>query len=175
MQKKYTLLTTVGIISRLAYLSTILDSILAGRRIICKRWQRFGSRPPVCTNTADQSCIFCTLHTLSCQVPTLHFSQHDVCPQSLAVLSKELPGSSESCHASRIYVPQLVHANWLLKGVCLCCLGEDYLAYNKRRWGSDSWTQALRREGRPDGAAFKCWQWWPATLQVTFERRGRRT
>lgn len=23
--------------------------------------------------------------------------------------------------------------------------GEDYLAYNQRRWGSDSWTQSLRR------------------------------
>ena len=38
-------------------------------------------------------------------------------------------------------------------------------AYCRRRWGSSSWTQHLRREGRKDGAAFAKWQWWPHTLR----------
>eukprot|EP00887_Chlorella_sp_A99_P006442 scaffold3.g6442.t1 len=44
--------------------------------------------------------------------------------------------------------------------------GEDYLAYNERRWGGDGWTADLRRSGGPDGAAFADWRWWPSTLQA---------
>lgn len=44
--------------------------------------------------------------------------------------------------------------------------GEEYLAYNQRRWGGDGWTQSLRRSGKPDGTAFSDWKWWPNTLQV---------
>ncbi|CAL5229761.1 g13145 [Coccomyxa viridis] len=43
--------------------------------------------------------------------------------------------------------------------------GEDYMAYNRRRWGSDGWTRALKESGRPDGANFANWQTWPNTLQ----------
>ena len=32
--------------------------------------------------------------------------------------------------------------------------GEDYLAYNRRRWGSDGWTHSLRAKGRRVGAPF---------------------
>lgn len=44
--------------------------------------------------------------------------------------------------------------------------GEEYLAYNRRRWGGDGWTQDLRRSGRPDGATFADWRWWPASLHA---------
>lgn len=44
--------------------------------------------------------------------------------------------------------------------------GEDFAAYNLRRWGSDSssWTESLRRSGAPDGASFSNWKTWPNTL-----------
>ncbi|CAL8469539.1 g9080 [Coccomyxa elongata] len=56
--------------------------------------------------------------------------------------------------------------------------GEEYLTYNKRRWGTDSWTQSLRRSGLPDGAIFKDWKWWPHTLKahrlvLLAEQKGR--
>ena len=35
--------------------------------------------------------------------------------------------------------------------------GEPYLAYNKRRWGSDGWVAGMKSEGRGDGALFKRW------------------
>ena len=43
--------------------------------------------------------------------------------------------------------------------------GEDYQAYNERRWGSDGWTSSLRRKGREVGARFDNWVTWPNTLQ----------
>lgn len=42
--------------------------------------------------------------------------------------------------------------------------GEEYLAYNKRRWGGDGWTYDLRRRGAEAGAPFSNWRWWPNTL-----------
>ena len=42
--------------------------------------------------------------------------------------------------------------------------GEDYLAYNKRRWGSDGWTIQLREIGKKYEANFKNWKIWPNTL-----------
>lgn len=44
--------------------------------------------------------------------------------------------------------------------------GEDYLSYNRRRWGSDSWTQSLRRDGKKIGANFADWKWWPNTQKA---------
>ena len=44
--------------------------------------------------------------------------------------------------------------------------GEEYLAYNRRRWGGDGWTQSLRRDGRKIGANFADWKWWPNTLKA---------
>ncbi|PRW59910.1 DSBA family thioredoxin domain containing [Chlorella sorokiniana] len=43
--------------------------------------------------------------------------------------------------------------------------GEEYLAYNVRRWGCDGWCHDLRRSGRPDGALFSDWKWWPASAK----------
>lgn len=43
--------------------------------------------------------------------------------------------------------------------------GEEYLAYNVRRWGGDGWCHDLRRSGRPDGALFANWRWWPASAK----------
>ena len=40
------------------------------------------------------------------------------------------------------------------------------MAYNKRRWGSDSWTAQLKRAGKPDGAIFADWRTWPNTLHA---------
>lgn len=44
--------------------------------------------------------------------------------------------------------------------------GEEYLAYNERRWGSDGWCTGLRRAGRPDGAPFSNWRWWPNSVKA---------
>lgn len=44
--------------------------------------------------------------------------------------------------------------------------GEDYLAYNERRWGSDGWTGALRRSGARNGLKFADWRWWPNTMHA---------
>eukprot|EP00438_Fugacium_kawagutii_P001115 Skav218106 [mRNA] locus=scaffold759:89338:89910:- [translate_table: standard] len=44
--------------------------------------------------------------------------------------------------------------------------GEEYLAYNKRRWGGDGWTYSLREQGRRVGAPFENWKWWPNTLKA---------
>lgn len=43
--------------------------------------------------------------------------------------------------------------------------GEEFEAYNRRRWGSSGWTNHLRREGKKDGANFANWKWWPNTLK----------
>ena len=42
--------------------------------------------------------------------------------------------------------------------------GEEYLAYNKRRWGNDNWTYQLRKIGKQYGANFENWKIWPNTL-----------
>lgn len=42
--------------------------------------------------------------------------------------------------------------------------GEDYVAYNTRRWGSDGWTRSLRKAGQQDGLEFKNWKTWPNSL-----------
>eukprot|EP00274_Cyanoptyche_gloeocystis_P004119 CAMPEP_0196655544 /NCGR_PEP_ID=MMETSP1086-20130531/5304_1 /TAXON_ID=77921 /ORGANISM="Cyanoptyche gloeocystis , Strain SAG4.97" /LENGTH=227 /DNA_ID=CAMNT_0041987913 /DNA_START=1 /DNA_END=685 /DNA_ORIENTATION=+ len=42
--------------------------------------------------------------------------------------------------------------------------GEEYLAYNRRRWGGDGWTHDLRSAGRAVGCPFANWKTWPHTL-----------
>ncbi|KAL7714868.1 DSBA-like thioredoxin domain-containing protein [Entamoeba marina] len=42
--------------------------------------------------------------------------------------------------------------------------GEEYLAYNVRRWGSDGWTYSMKREAIPDGCKFQNWKYWPYSL-----------
>lgn len=44
--------------------------------------------------------------------------------------------------------------------------GEDYKAYNRRRWGGDGWTRSLRAKGRAVGAPFANWQTWPHTMRA---------
>ena len=44
--------------------------------------------------------------------------------------------------------------------------GEDYLAYNQRRWGGDGWTRSLRASGARDGVEFAKWVTWPNTLHA---------
>jgi len=45
--------------------------------------------------------------------------------------------------------------------------GEEFEAYNIRRWGSSSWTNNLKNEGRKNGtgANFSNWKWWPNTMK----------
>ena len=43
-------------------------------------------------------------------------------------------------------------------------MGEEYLAYNKRRWGGDGWTHDLREAGKKVGCNFANWKTWPNTL-----------
>lgn len=42
--------------------------------------------------------------------------------------------------------------------------GEEYAAYNRRRWGSDGWTFPLRQMGAEAGASFRSWRWWPVAM-----------
>jgi predicted DsbA family dithiol-disulfide isomerase len=42
--------------------------------------------------------------------------------------------------------------------------GEEYLSYNKRRWGNDNWTHQLKSMGKKYGAYFSNWKIWPNTL-----------
>jgi len=44
--------------------------------------------------------------------------------------------------------------------------GEEFEAYNQRRWGSSGWTNHLKSEGRKDGANFANWNWWPNTMKA---------
>ncbi|KAL7541728.1 hypothetical protein ACHAXR_011160 [Thalassiosira sp. AJA248-18] len=44
--------------------------------------------------------------------------------------------------------------------------GEEFEAYNIRRWGSSGWTQGLKRSGRKVGANFNNWVTWPNTLKA---------
>lgn len=44
--------------------------------------------------------------------------------------------------------------------------GEEFEAYNIRRWGSSGWTQGLKRSGRKVGANFNHWVTWPNTLKA---------
>lgn len=44
--------------------------------------------------------------------------------------------------------------------------GEDFEAYNRRRWGGSGWTLHLKEAGRKDGAMFKNWSWWPNTMRA---------
>mmetsp|Transcript_31571 Transcript_31571/g.71752 ORF Transcript_31571/g.71752 Transcript_31571/m.71752 type:complete len:203 (-) Transcript_31571:61-669(-) len=44
--------------------------------------------------------------------------------------------------------------------------GEDYKAYNRRRWGGDGWTYSLRDRGKSMGLGFEKWTWWPNTMNA---------
>lgn len=44
--------------------------------------------------------------------------------------------------------------------------GEEFEAYNQRRWGSSGWTHSLKSSGRAVGAQFSDWKWWPHTLKA---------
>lgn len=44
--------------------------------------------------------------------------------------------------------------------------GEEFEAYNIRRWGSSGWTNGLKRNGRKVGANFNNWVTWPNTLKA---------
>jgi predicted DsbA family dithiol-disulfide isomerase len=44
--------------------------------------------------------------------------------------------------------------------------GEEFEAYNIRRWGGSGWTGHMKSEGRKDGATFKKWVTWPNTFKA---------
>lgn len=44
--------------------------------------------------------------------------------------------------------------------------GEDYTAYNRRRWGGDGWTHSLRDRGKQMGLPFSNWKTWPNTFNA---------
>ena len=44
--------------------------------------------------------------------------------------------------------------------------GEEFEAYNIRRWGGSGWTRHMKSEGRKDGATFKSWKTWPNTFKA---------
>ncbi|EDR26410.1 hypothetical protein, conserved [Entamoeba dispar SAW760] len=42
--------------------------------------------------------------------------------------------------------------------------GEEYMAYNVRRWGGDGWTYSMIRDSKADGCNFAQWKYWPYSL-----------
>mmetsp|Transcript_429 Transcript_429/g.1075 ORF Transcript_429/g.1075 Transcript_429/m.1075 type:complete len:190 (+) Transcript_429:88-657(+) len=42
--------------------------------------------------------------------------------------------------------------------------GEEYMAYNRRRWGGDGWTNSL--PGKREGDKFTNWKVWPNTINA---------
>ena len=44
--------------------------------------------------------------------------------------------------------------------------GEEFEAYNIRRWGSSGWTHGLKQSGKKVGANFSNWKTWPNTLRA---------
>ena len=44
--------------------------------------------------------------------------------------------------------------------------GEEFEAYNIRRWGGSGWTRHMKSEGKKDGATFKSWKTWPNTFKA---------
>lgn len=45
--------------------------------------------------------------------------------------------------------------------------GEEYMTYNRRRWGSDGWTHAMRAAGRKEGVMYANWKFWPNTTHAS--------
>lgn len=45
--------------------------------------------------------------------------------------------------------------------------GEAYLAYCRRRWGGDGWTEPMKRMGRKEGAPYANWRTWPNTTHCS--------
>ena len=45
--------------------------------------------------------------------------------------------------------------------------GEDYKAYNERRWGGDGWTRSMKRMGKEEGAPYENWRTWPNTTHCS--------
>ena len=45
--------------------------------------------------------------------------------------------------------------------------GEEYQAYNERRWGGDGWTRSMRALGRKEGANYANWKTWPNTTHAS--------
>ena len=44
--------------------------------------------------------------------------------------------------------------------------GEEYLAYNIRRWGGDGWVHDMKRTSRKDGCLFSNWRTWPNSFNA---------
>ena len=45
--------------------------------------------------------------------------------------------------------------------------GEEYHAYNRRRWGSDGWTRSMRAMGKREGTPYANWKTWPNTTYAS--------
>jgi predicted DsbA family dithiol-disulfide isomerase len=45
--------------------------------------------------------------------------------------------------------------------------GEEYMSYNRRRWGSDSWTDSMKAMGQMEGAPYANWKMWPNTTHCS--------
>ena len=45
--------------------------------------------------------------------------------------------------------------------------GEEYMAYNRRRWGGDGWTTSMRAMGAREGAPYANWKTWPNTTHAS--------
>lgn len=45
--------------------------------------------------------------------------------------------------------------------------GEEYAAYNRRRWGGDGWTRSMKAMGAKEGAPYANWRTWPNTTHAS--------
>lgn len=77
--------------------------------------------------------------------------------QALKIGAEEFLNQNENIKIETVFHPYIIDAKTDKNG-------EDYLAYNKRRWGSDSWTSELKEKGKQFGCTFGNWKFWPNTF-----------
>lgn len=82
--------------------------------------------------------------------------------KALSTFAKDKQIQNRECPTSAVEVtwkPFMIDPNTSIDG-------EEFEAYNIRRWGGSSWTHQLKRVGKKDGATFQNWKWWPNTLKA---------
>ena len=77
--------------------------------------------------------------------------------RKFALAKKEFTKNNPTCQVKVNY-----HAYMIDKGTKIS--GEEYMAYNVRRWGGDGWTHSLRSAGKKVGCNFANWKTWPNTF-----------
>jgi len=77
---------------------------------------------------------------------------------AIASFNRDNPTMTLSTNADVEWMPYMIDPGTNVNG-------EEFEAYNRRRWGSSGWTKRLISMGKRDGANFEDWKWWPNTLK----------